>query len=808
MLVHQNFSTLYVLSAGVVLAIVFESVIDFIRQYVLLNATTKIDIRIARATFAHLLSLPVEFFERSSAGVVTKHMQQTEIVRQFLTGQLFLTLLDSLVIVVFLPVLMFYSLALSGIVVLFSATIAGVIFFLIGPFRRRLHELYMAEGERQAVLVETIGGMQTVKGLALEPRQRRRWDSIAANAVARNFDVGKISLVARTASQSLEKLMIVAIVAIGALIVFAGEMTVGELVAFQMLAGRISNPLVRLVALIHEYQEALLSVRMLGNVMNAAPERTSGRGLRTPIRGAIELSDVTFTYPNTNKPALRDLNIHIPAGSVVGIVGRSGSGKSTLAKLLEGIIFADSGVTRIDGVDVREYDLSHLRNHMGIVLQDSFLFRGSVRDNVAATRPDSAFEDIVAACRNAGADEFIEQLPQGYTTELEEAAVNLSGGQRQRLAIAARASAQSGDPDPGRSDQCPRSRKRGRGPGQPRADRLSAHDDRDLPSPVDGASRRPHHRARSGAHRRRRPARSAAPDKLALRPDVGAAARRCRRMKLVRRDPREETIRGFKPDADALESLPLPFPGRTLLYLVIGLVVAAVAWASLSKVDRVVTAKGRLVTTAPRIVIQSLETSIIKSMHVKVGDRVRAGQILATLDSTFVTADITALTSQRDRVLAQIERLDAEVHERDHRPAHANVETDLQRAIYEHKRAEMTARLTSFDRKTDEMQGTKAVNAHRIVRIREQVDVLTELVRMRSEAQKKGAGSRSEVLEAQVNRLELLEELEGLEAQEVEIDNRLKSNAAERELYIRATVARPSRSWSRPGSGLMRWKSL
>ena len=435
-LVHQNFSTLYVLSAGVVLAIAFDSVIDFIRQYVLLNATTKIDVRIARATFSHLLSLPVQFFERSSAGVVTKHMQQTEIVRQFLTGQLFLTLLDALVIVVFLPVLMFYSLALSGIVILFSTTIAGVIYFLIGPFRRRLHELYMAEGERQAILVETIGGMQTVKGLAIEPRQRRRWDSIAANAVARNFDVGKISLIARTSSQSLEKLMIVAIVAIGALIVFAGEMSVGELVAFQMLAGRVSNPLVRLVALIHEYQEALLSVRMLGNVMNAAPERSSGRGLRTPIRGEIELSDVTFTYPNTNRPALRDINVRIPAGSVVGIVGRSGSGKSTLAKLLEGIVFAESGVTRVDGVDVREYDLSHLRNHMGVVLQDSFLFRGTVRDNVAATRPDGAFEDIVAACRNAGASEFIEQLPQGYATELEEAAVNLSGGQRQRLAIA------------------------------------------------------------------------------------------------------------------------------------------------------------------------------------------------------------------------------------------------------------------------------------------------------------------------------------------------------------------------------------
>ena len=258
-------------------------------------------------------------------------------------------------------------------------------------------------------------------------------------------------------------------------------------------------------------------------------------------------------------------------------------------------------------------------------------------------------------------------------------------------------------------------------------------------------------------------------------------------MKPGRRDAREETIRGFKPDADALESLPLPFPGRTLLYLVIGLVLAAIAWASLSNVDRIVTASGRLVTTAPRIVIQTLETSIIKSMHVKVGDRVRAGQTLATLDSTFVTADITALTSQRVRVLAQIERLEAEVHERDHRPAHVNAETDLQRSIYEHKRAEMTARLTSFDRKTDEMQATMAVNAHRLLRIREQLDAVTELVRMRSEAQEKGAGSRSEVLEAQVNRLELLEEFDGLKAQQVEIDNRLKSNAAERELYVRTS---------------------
>ena len=257
-----------------------------------------------------------------------------------------------------------------------------------------------------------------------------------------------------------------------------------------------------------------------------------------------------------------------------------------------------------------------------------------------------------------------------------------------------------------------------------------------------------------------------------------------------RRTPREEAIRAFKPDADALESLPLPFPGRTLLYLVIGLVLAAVAWASLSSVDRVVVAKGRLVTVAPRIVIQALETSIIKELHVKVGDRVRAGQLVATLDSTFVSADITALTAQRERVTAQIERLEAEVAGRDYRPAHESTATNLQRSIHQHKRAEMTARLTSFDRKTDELRATKAVNASRIVRIREQISTLNELEKMRTQAFEEGAGSRSEVLEIQVERLELLENLEALEKQLIEIDHRLRSNAAERELHVRASLRR------------------
>ena len=254
-----------------------------------------------------------------------------------------------------------------------------------------------------------------------------------------------------------------------------------------------------------------------------------------------------------------------------------------------------------------------------------------------------------------------------------------------------------------------------------------------------------------------------------------------------RREPRQNAIRDFKSEADALESLPPPFPGRTLLYVVMGLVAAAIVWASLSHVDRIVAAKGRLVTTAPRIVIQALETSIIKELYVKAGDRVRRGQAVVALDPTFVTADITALTSQREQLSAQIKRLESEIAGHEYRPEQDNPTTTSQRAIYHHKRAEIAARLRDFDYKRDELIATKDANAQRIVRIREQLVVLTELERIRSAVFQKEVGSRIDLLEAQANRLKLLEELEGLEIQQLEIENRVGSNGAERDLYIHAT---------------------
>lgn len=435
--VHRGYSTLYVLTAGVILALAFDAVFSFLRQHLLLYATNRIDIRLAQKTFGHLLRLPITFFDTGAAGVIVRHMQQAEKIRQFLTGRLFMTLLDASVLVVFVPVLVAYSAKLAAIVLAYAAVIGAVVALLIQPFRARLQALYNAEGERQSILVETIQGMRTVKSLALEDARRKDWGERSARAVNMHFSVGRISNVAHVAMSLLEKLMMVTIIAVGTYDVFEQTLTIGALIAFNMLAGRVVHPLVQIVALVHEYQETALSVRMLGEIMNRPVEgKGDAAGLRPPISGRIEFEDVTFRYSPQSAPALYRVSFSIPPGKLVGIVGRSGSGKTTLTRLIQGLYPVQEGVIRIDGVDAREIDLAHLRHNIGVVLQENFLFRGTVRQNIALTKPGAAFEEIVAAARLAGADEFIERLPQGYDTMLEENGANLSGGQKQRLAIA------------------------------------------------------------------------------------------------------------------------------------------------------------------------------------------------------------------------------------------------------------------------------------------------------------------------------------------------------------------------------------
>jgi ATP-binding cassette subfamily B protein len=270
----------------------------------------------------------------------------------------------------------------------------------------------------------------------MEPVQGTRWDDYSAAAVRTRFEVEKVSALAQAGTGFLEKLMVVSIIGVGTLLVFDGTMTIGALVAFNMLAGRVSGPLVQIVTMVHEYQEVALSVRMLGEVMNRRPEREDReRGITVPLKGQIDFENVTFRYGD-GPPALDDVSFSVPAGTVLGIVGRSGSGKTTITRMLQGLYPLQQGVVRLDGVDLREIDLVHLRRNTGVVLQDNFLFRGTVRENIAAPKPDATFEEVVEAARLAGADEFVERLPRGFDTLLEENAANLSGGQRQRLAIA------------------------------------------------------------------------------------------------------------------------------------------------------------------------------------------------------------------------------------------------------------------------------------------------------------------------------------------------------------------------------------
>jgi len=335
------------------------------------------------------------------------------------------------------PLLFFYSGRLAALVLGFSALTACVIGGLIPIYRRKLRVLYEAEGQRQAYLVETIHGMETVKGLATEPLRQRDWDARCAQAAESRFDVGRISTSAQAVIGLLEKLLTVAVIGFGAVLVFDGQMTVGALIAFNMLAGRVTTPLAQIVGLVQGYQEAGLSVRMLGQIMNRTPERPPNvRGLRPPIAGAVEFEHVIFRYSESAPPALDDVSLTIPAGSVFGIVGRSGSGKTTLTRLIRGMYPIQLGSVRIDGHDSRELDLPHLRSNVGVVMQQCFLFRGTVRENIGATKPDASLEEIVHAATMAGADEFIKVLPQGYDTLLEEGGTNLSGGQQQRLSIA------------------------------------------------------------------------------------------------------------------------------------------------------------------------------------------------------------------------------------------------------------------------------------------------------------------------------------------------------------------------------------
>ena len=432
---NQAFSTLYALSVGVGVLVLFDAGFNYLRNYLLAFVTRQLDQQIANSTIEHLLKLPIDYFHANPSGVTAYKLQEANNVRDFLASRLFNTFLDFLAVVIYLPVLLLYSWRLTLIVLTVSAAAFVVLAAMSRTFRRKLIEVNEIEGRRKAFLFEILNGIATIKTLELEPRSLLRWRRFAGEAATRSLALDHTAAGARSVVISLERGMSIGVGALGALFVLSDQMTVGALVAFNMLGLRLVQPLIHASSLMQDYQRSVLSLKLLAQLMQTAPEPSCGQ-LAPTIRGRIEFDSVTFLYPASPTPALKDISFTIAPGQIVGIVGRSGSGKTTITRLIQGLYRPQAGLVSIDGQDLKELDLAHVRTQIGVVLQENFLFRGTVRENVAMTRPTAALDDVIRAAQLAGAHEFIQRLPQGYSTILEEGAANLSGGQRQRLAIA------------------------------------------------------------------------------------------------------------------------------------------------------------------------------------------------------------------------------------------------------------------------------------------------------------------------------------------------------------------------------------
>ena len=437
-LVHRSLSTLDVLVIGLVAISIFETVLGILRTYLFSHTTNRIDVELGARLFRHLLALPIAYFQARRVGDSVARVRELENIRNFLTSSALTLVIDLLFTFVFLAVMFFYSPLLTWIVLgafpLYIAISAGA----TPLFRRRLDEKFQRGAENQAFLVESVTGVETLKAMAVEPQMQRRWEEQLAGYVAASFRVISLGNTASQAVQLVNKLVIAGTLYFGAQLVIDGNLSVGELVAFNMLAGRVSAPVLRLAQIWQDFHQARLSIARLGDILNTAPEPTfnPARAALPPIRGDVTLEHVTFRYRVDGAEVLHDVSFNVPAGQVVGVVGPSGSGKSTLAKLIQRLYVPESGRVLIDGSDLSMVDIAWLRRQIGVVLQENVLFNRSVRDNIALAEPAMSMERIIAAAELAGAHDFILELPEGYDTIIGERGSSLSGGQRQRIAIA------------------------------------------------------------------------------------------------------------------------------------------------------------------------------------------------------------------------------------------------------------------------------------------------------------------------------------------------------------------------------------
>jgi ATP-binding cassette, subfamily B, bacterial HlyB/CyaB len=437
-LVHRSLSTLDVLVIGLVAISMFETVLGILRTYLFAHTTNRIDVELGARLFRHLLALPMAYFQARRVGDSVARVRELENIRNFLTSSALTLAIDLLFTFVFLAVMFVYSPLLTGIVLgsfpFYIAISAGV----TPLFRRRLDDKFRRGAENQAFLVESVTGIETLKAMAVEPQMQRRWEEQLAGYVAASFRVLSLGNTASQMVQFVSKVVTAAILYFGARLVIDGGLSVGELVAFNILAGRVSAPVLRLAQIWQDFHQARLSVQRLGDILNttAEPTYSVGRTQLPVLRGNISFDHVTFRYRVDGQEILHDISFDVPAGQMVGIVGPSGSGKSTFAKLVQRLYVPESGRVLIDGTDIAMADPAGLRRQIGVVLQENVLFNRSVRENIALSDPAMPMERVIAAATLAGAHEFILELPEGYDTVVGERGSTLSGGQRQRIAIA------------------------------------------------------------------------------------------------------------------------------------------------------------------------------------------------------------------------------------------------------------------------------------------------------------------------------------------------------------------------------------
>lgn len=436
-LAHRTYSTLFVIVAGLILVAIFEVILQYLRSYALTHTTSRVDVELGQRLFAHLMRLPISYFETRATGQTVARMRELETIRQFLTGQGLFSLIDLFFAILFFIVLFAYSWKLALIVVLTIPFYILVAVLIRPSLKRKTEERFNRVALSQQFLVESVIGMQTIKAAAIEPVMRAQWEDRLAANVRTGFEATMIGVLGQSSIQLIDKTSRAILLLFGAKAVIDGEMSIGSLVAFNMIAGQVAQPILRLSQLWQEFQQIQISVARIGDILNAPQEPAShALAALAPPRGAISIRNVSFRYGAEGADVLKNVSLDIAPGEVIGIVGPSGSGKSSLTKLIQRLYMPTNGQILVDGIDIAQADPVWLRRHVGVVLQENLLFNRSIHDNIALANPALPRQLVMHFARLAGADEFISKLPKGYDTIIEERGSNFSGGQRQRIAIA------------------------------------------------------------------------------------------------------------------------------------------------------------------------------------------------------------------------------------------------------------------------------------------------------------------------------------------------------------------------------------